>query len=129
MADGFVHTCTRVGRWLNEIKRGAEFGGTHSTRGTGGCGWSGPGDAARTEHLIHNEDGAIGEPSSYGKRFLRPARVERGLTRKRDESGRTIGHEAVPGDLAGPAVPLGEPPGSDEHEPDTASAWPPRASP
>ena len=33
MAEGFVHTVYKGGQWLNEIEGGAEFGGSHSTKG------------------------------------------------------------------------------------------------
>jgi Uncharacterized protein conserved in bacteria (DUF2188) len=66
VADGFVHTAFKGGQWLNEIEGGAGFGGPHSTKEEAVA--AGRARALRdgTEHVIHNEDGTIGERSSYG---------------------------------------------------------------
>jgi Mn-containing catalase len=66
MADGFVHTVHKGGEWLNEIEGGAEFGGTHSTKEEAVAAGRVRAMQDGTEHVIHTEDGVIGERSSYG---------------------------------------------------------------
>jgi Uncharacterized protein conserved in bacteria (DUF2188) len=66
MADGFVHTVHKGGQWVNEIESGAEFGGTHSTKEEAVAAGRARAMQDGTEHVIHNEDGVIGERSSYG---------------------------------------------------------------
>jgi hypothetical protein len=67
MAEGFVHTVHKNGRWRNSIEgdqaplpdafdtkeAAVEAGRTEARR-------------RQTEHVIHNEDGSIAERSSYG---------------------------------------------------------------
>jgi hypothetical protein len=67
MAAGFVHTVYRQGRWLNEIEgKDAALPGRHETKDEAVA--TGRVEAMRreTEHVIHNEDGSIGERNSYG---------------------------------------------------------------
>lgn len=66
MAKGFIHTVFKDGQWINEVEEGDAFGGAHETKETAV-------EAARTrakqdstEHVIHNQDGTIGERHSYG---------------------------------------------------------------
>jgi hypothetical protein len=66
MADGFVHTVQRSGGWVNEIESGAEFGGAHSTKEQAVSAGRARAMQDKTEHVIHNEDGTIGEQNSYG---------------------------------------------------------------
>ena len=67
MAEGFVHTVHRDGRWMNSIegdqgplpdsfdtKQDAVEAGRAEAR------------QRQTEHVIHNEDGSFGERHSYG---------------------------------------------------------------
>ena len=66
MADGFVHTVFKGGQWVNEIEGGSEIGGTHSTKDDAVAAGRARAQQEKTEHVIHNQDGAIGERSSYG---------------------------------------------------------------
>ena len=67
MADGFVHTVYKNGRWVNEIEGGSEFGGAHATKDDALAAGRARAQQDETEHVIHNQDGAISERSSYGK--------------------------------------------------------------
>jgi hypothetical protein len=66
MAEGFIHTVHRDGKWVNEVEGGQRASSTHDTKDeavTAGR------DLARnqtTEHVIHNMDGTISERKSYG---------------------------------------------------------------
>jgi hypothetical protein len=63
---GEVHTVYRDGQWRNELGGGPDLGGTHATKELA---VSAGRDAARqrgVEHVIHNQDGTIGEKNSYG---------------------------------------------------------------
>jgi hypothetical protein len=66
MTGGFVHTVFKRGEWVNEIEGGADFGGGHSTRERAKTAGRVRALRDRTEHVIHNEDGTIGERNSYG---------------------------------------------------------------
>lgn len=66
MADGFVHTVHKDDHWVNEIEGGSQFGGTHATKDDAVSAGRARAKADRTEHQIHNQDGTIGERSSYG---------------------------------------------------------------
>jgi hypothetical protein len=66
MADGLVHTVHKGGQWVNEIEGGAELGGTHSTKEEAVAAGRARAMQDETEHVIHDEDGSIGERSSYG---------------------------------------------------------------
>ena len=67
MAEGFVHTVYRDGSWANEIEgdEGA-LPGVHSTKQVAVTAGRAEAIARHTEHIIHNEDGSIGERNSYG---------------------------------------------------------------
>jgi Uncharacterized protein conserved in bacteria (DUF2188) len=68
MADGFVHTVHRDGTWVNEIEGGeGTLRGSRATKQHVAVA-AGRDEAIRrkTEHVIHNEDGSIGERNSYG---------------------------------------------------------------
>jgi hypothetical protein len=63
---GEVHTVYRDGQWRNELGGGPDLGGTHATKERA---VSAGRDEARqrgVEHVIHNQDGTIGEKNSYG---------------------------------------------------------------
>jgi hypothetical protein len=63
---GEVHTVYRDGQWRNELGGGPDLGGTHATKEQA---VSAGRDEARqrgVEHVIHNQDGTIGEKNSYG---------------------------------------------------------------
>ena len=66
MADGFVHTVHKGDNWVNEIEGGSEFGGPHATKEEAVDAGRERARADGTEHVIHKEDGSIGERSSYG---------------------------------------------------------------
>jgi hypothetical protein len=66
MADGFVHTVYKNGQWANEIEGGAVFGGPHLTKEDAVAAGQARAQQDSTEHVIHNQDGAIGERNSYG---------------------------------------------------------------
>lgn len=66
MADGFIHTVHRDGEWVNEIEGGPAESGAFDTKAE--AVEAGHEEAQRrlTEHVIHNQDGTIGERNSYG---------------------------------------------------------------
>jgi hypothetical protein len=66
MADGFVHTVYKNEQWINEIEGGAEFGGSHATKEEAVAASRSRAQSDKTEHVIHNQDGIIGERNSYG---------------------------------------------------------------
>ena len=67
MAEGFVHTVHTNGNWINEIEgdEGA-LRGVHSTKQVAVTAGRAEAVARNTEHVIHDEDGSIGERNSYG---------------------------------------------------------------
>ena len=67
MADGFVHTVQRDGTWVNEIE-GDEgtLPGSHATKHVAVAAGRDEAIRRKSEHVIHNEDGSIGERNSYG---------------------------------------------------------------
>jgi uncharacterized protein DUF2188 len=67
MADGFIHTVPKDGQWVNEVEGGETIGGVHATKEEAVQSGRARAQADHTEHVIHNEDGTIGERSSYGK--------------------------------------------------------------
>ncbi len=67
MADGFVHTVHRDGSWRTTIEGDEEsLAGSYGTKEEAVA--AGRQEAMRrsTEHVIHNQDGSIGERNSYG---------------------------------------------------------------
>jgi uncharacterized damage-inducible protein DinB len=66
MADGFVHTVYKDGAWLNEIEGGSELSGAYETKETAVANGQREAKQRQTEHVIHNQDGVIGERNSYG---------------------------------------------------------------
>jgi hypothetical protein len=67
MTEGFVHTVHRDGRWTNSLEgEDRAISGTFATKAE--AVEAGRAEARRrnTEHVIHNEDGSIGERNSYG---------------------------------------------------------------
>jgi hypothetical protein len=67
MADGYVHTVHKQGSWSNSIEgEDEDLPGTFQTKDAAIA--AGREEAIRrnTEHVIHNEDGSIGERNSYG---------------------------------------------------------------
>jgi hypothetical protein len=66
MADGFVHTVHKGLQWVNEMEGGAEFGGAHPAKEDAISAGRARAMEAKTEHVIHNEDGSISERNSDG---------------------------------------------------------------
>jgi hypothetical protein len=66
MADGFVHTVHAEGRWRNNIEGAAPLPGAYDTKAEAVSVGRTEARRRQTEHVIHNEDGSIGERNSYG---------------------------------------------------------------
>jgi Uncharacterized protein conserved in bacteria (DUF2188) len=66
VAQGFVHTVYKRETWLNEIEEGQELPGTYSTKDEAVSAGRARARSDKTEHVIHNQDGTIGERNSYG---------------------------------------------------------------
>lgn len=66
MAKGFIHTVFKREQWINEVEEGEEFGGAHPTKEAAVAAGRERAKQAGTEHVVHNQDGTIGERSSYG---------------------------------------------------------------
>jgi Uncharacterized protein conserved in bacteria (DUF2188) len=66
MADGFVHTVHKGDQWINEIEGGKQVGGVHATKEEAVSVGRERAQQDQTEHVIHNQDGAISERHSYG---------------------------------------------------------------
>ena len=66
MGNGFIHTVYKDGQWINEVEEGSAFGGGHSTKEEAVAAGRARAQQDSTEHVIHNQDGTIGERSSYG---------------------------------------------------------------
>ncbi len=67
MAEGFVHTVHKDGAWANTIEGEDQSpSGTHETKEAAVAAGRAEAMRRKTEHVIHNEDGTIGERNSYG---------------------------------------------------------------
>jgi hypothetical protein len=66
MAKGYIHTVYKDDRWVNDVEEGEQLGGFHATKEEAVSAGRARAQQDRTEHVIHNEDGTIGERSSYG---------------------------------------------------------------
>lgn len=66
MAEGFIHTVHKDGKWINEVEEGSAFGGSFDTKVDAVAAGRARAQQDKTEHVIHNIDGTIGERSSYG---------------------------------------------------------------
>lgn len=67
MAKGFIHTVYKNEQWINELEEGSEFGGAHATKEDAVAAGRERAKQDKTEHVIHNQDGTIGERNSYGR--------------------------------------------------------------
>jgi len=67
MARGFIHTVYKDGQWINEVEDGSEIGGVHATKEEAVRAGRARAQQDETEHVIHNQDGTVGERSSYGR--------------------------------------------------------------
>jgi hypothetical protein len=66
MADGDVHTVHKDGTWINTIEGVDGPSESFNTREQAVSAGREIAAASRVEHLIHREDGVIGERNSYG---------------------------------------------------------------
>lgn len=66
MAQGDVHTVHRDGKWFNEAEGNARASSSHETKAEAVERGRDLARNSRSEHLIHNLDGTIGERNSYG---------------------------------------------------------------
>ena len=69
MARGWIHTVWRsaTSDWANEVEGGDRASSVHATRNEAVKRGRDLAIAAKTEHLIHNQDGTIAVHNSYGK--------------------------------------------------------------
>jgi hypothetical protein len=66
MADGFVHTVYKNEQWINEVEGDGQIGESHATKEDAVAVGRARAQENHVEHVIHNQDGTIGERSSYG---------------------------------------------------------------
>ena len=67
MAEGFVHTVNKNGIWVNKIEGEDEpLPADHPTKQVAVAAGRDEAIRRKTEHVIHDEDGKIGERNSYG---------------------------------------------------------------
>ena len=66
MANGDVHTVPHGGAWVNRIEGGEDMFGSYETKSDAVQAGRLRASQDGVEHLIHNEDGTIGERNSYG---------------------------------------------------------------
>jgi len=63
---GEIHTVYRDGTWRNEVGGGPDLDGTHDTKEEAVSAGRDEARKREVEHVIHNQDGTIGEKNSYG---------------------------------------------------------------
>ena len=63
---GDVHTVHRDGRWFNEVEGNDRASSSHDTKDEAVQRGRELAQANKSEHLIHNQDGTIGERNTYG---------------------------------------------------------------
>jgi Uncharacterized protein conserved in bacteria (DUF2188) len=66
MGNGAIHTVYRDGRWVNEAEGEDKIGGVHATKEEAVSTGRARAQQDHVDHVIHNEDGTVGERSSYG---------------------------------------------------------------
>ena len=66
MAEGFIHTVPREGKWVNEVEGGERASSSHDTKEEAVAAARDLARTRKTEHVIHNADGTFGERHSYG---------------------------------------------------------------
>jgi hypothetical protein len=67
MAEGFVHTVSRDGRWNNTIEGGDQaIAVSHETKAAVVAAGRAEAMRRKTEHVIHRQDGTSEERNSYG---------------------------------------------------------------
>jgi hypothetical protein len=68
MAAGFVHTVNKNGSWVNKIEGEDEpLPAAYATKQVAVAAGRDEAIRRKTEHVIHEEDGKIGERNSYGR--------------------------------------------------------------
>jgi hypothetical protein len=67
MSDGFIHTVFKDGQWVNEIEGDGLIGEAHPSKEDAVAVGRARAQENATEHVIHNQDGAISERNSYGR--------------------------------------------------------------
>jgi hypothetical protein len=67
MASGLIHTVYKDGQWINEVEGGGRVSGPHATKEDAVEAGRARAKQDRVEHVIHNQDGVIGERNSYGR--------------------------------------------------------------
>jgi uncharacterized protein DUF2188 len=68
MAEGFIHTVPVNGHWENTIEgQDGIVGGPHRTKSEALAAGRVEAQRRKAAHMIHNEDGSIGEQNSYGR--------------------------------------------------------------
>ena len=65
MAKGFIHTVYKDGQWVNEAEGNGTLGGVHATKEEAVEVGRARARQDQTEHVIHKQDGTIGERNSY----------------------------------------------------------------
>ncbi|HWT94842.1 MAG TPA: DUF2188 domain-containing protein [Solirubrobacteraceae bacterium] len=75
MARGWIHTVYRsdTRNWANEVEGGDRASSVHSNKVEAVSRGRELAQNAKTEHVIHNQDGTIGERNSYGNDPYPPA--------------------------------------------------------
>ena len=66
MAKGFIHTVHKRGQWINGVEEGDEIGGEHARKDEVVRTGRARAQQDRTAHVIHIQDGSIGERNSSG---------------------------------------------------------------
>lgn len=66
MARDALHTVHRDGAWVNEVEGGERASSSHATKVEAVKRGRQLAQRRKTEHMIHNLDGKIGERNSYG---------------------------------------------------------------
>ena len=67
MAEGFVHTVRVDAHWENMLEgQDGMLGGPYETKSEAVAAGRAEAQQRKTEHVIHDEDGSIGERNSYG---------------------------------------------------------------
>ena len=66
MARGFIHTVFKNEKWVNEVEEGEVLGSGYATKDEAVASGRARAKQDKTEHVIHNQDGTIGERNSYG---------------------------------------------------------------
>ena len=66
MAEPMIHTVFASGAWVNKRENDDTVISRHETKDEAVAAGRAEAMRVKTEHIIHNQDGTIGERSSYG---------------------------------------------------------------